>query len=130
MKPASHQDYRILARRRLPHFLFEYIDGGSYAEATLARNVDDLAAIALRQRVLRDVSAIDFSTEWFGRRLSMPVAFGPIGLAGMIARRGEVQAARAAESAGIPFCLSTVSACSLEEVAAAVTQPLWLQLYM
>lgn len=130
MKPASHQDYRILARRRLPHFLFEYIDGGSYAEVTLARNVDDLAAIALRQRVMRDVSAIDLSTDWFGRRLSMPVAFGPIGLAGMIARRGEVQAARAAESAGIPFCLSTVSACSLEEVAAAVTQPLWLQLYM
>lgn len=130
MKPASHQDYRMLARRRLPHFLFEYIDGGSYAEATLARNVDDLAAITLRQRVLRDVSAIDLSTEWFGRRLSMPVAFGPIGLAGMIARRGEVQAARAAESTGIPFCLSTVSACSLEEVAAAVTQPLWLQLYM
>src|SRR3546814_20859884 len=76
MKPASHQDYRMLARRRLPHFLFEYIDGGSYAEATLARNVDDLAAITLRQRVLRDVSAIDLSTEWFGRRLSMPVAFG------------------------------------------------------
>src|SRR3546814_6422086 len=93
----------MLARRRLPHFLFEYIDGGSYAEATLARNVDDLAAITLRQRVLRDVSAIDLSTEWFGRRLSMPVAFGPIGLAGMIARRGEVQAARAAESTGIPF---------------------------
>jgi L-lactate dehydrogenase (cytochrome) len=130
MKAASISDYRDLARRRLPPFLFEYIDGGSYAERTLARNRSDLADIALRQRVLRDVSSIDLSTELFGQTLSMPVGLAPIGLAGMNARRGEVQAARAAEAAGVPFCLSTVSACSLEEVRVGVRRPFWFQLYM
>lgn len=128
-RAASTLDYRALAKARLPHFLFEYIDGGSYAEVTLARNVADLADIALRQRVLTDVSALDLSTELFGQRQALPVALAPIGLAGMNARRGEVQAARAADRAGIPFCLSTVSACPLAEVAAAVT-PFWFQLYM
>src|SRR5579871_6829565 len=94
-KAASVGDYRALARRRLPRFLFEYIDGGSYMETTLARNVADLQAVALRQRVLRDVSSIDLSTEIFGQRLTMPVVLAPIGLAGLSARRGEVQAARA-----------------------------------
>ena len=130
MKAASVLDYRELAHRRLPRFLFDYIDGGSYAEVTLRRNVADLALIALRQRVLRDVSAIDLSTTVFGQNLSMPVVLAPIGLAGLTARRGEVQAARAAESAGIPFCLSTVSACPLPEVAKGVTKPFWFQLYM
>ena len=130
MKAAAVSDYRELARRRLPRFLFEYIDGGSYAEVTLRRNVADLEAIALRQRVLRDVSAIDLSVELFGQRLAMPVALAPVGLAGLNARRGEVQAARAAEAAGVPFCLSTVSACPLAEVAAGVTRPFWFQLYM
>jgi len=130
MKAAAVIDYRELARRRLPHFLFEYIDGGSYAEVTLGRNIEDLARVALRQRVLRDVSELDLSTELFGQQLSMPVALAPIGLAGMNARRGEVQAARAAEAAGVPFCLSTVSACPLEEVCAGVEKPLWFQLYM
>src|SRR6201995_3552566 len=105
MKAASTIDYRELARRRLPHFLFEYIDGGSYAETTLRGNVAALEKIALRQRVLRDVSALDLSTPLFGQRLALPVALAPIGLAGLAARRGEVQAARAAEAAGIPFCL-------------------------
>jgi L-lactate dehydrogenase (cytochrome) len=130
MKAASVLDYRELARRRLPHFLFEYIDGGSYAEATLRGNVAELEKIALRQRVLRDVSALDLSTTLFGQRLAMPVALAPIGLAGLTARRGEVQAARAAEAAGIPFCLSTVSACPLGEVKRGVTKPFWFQLYM
>ncbi|NJR77724.1 FMN-dependent L-lactate dehydrogenase LldD [Sphingomonas corticis] len=130
MKAASTLDYRELARRRLPRFLFEYIDGGSYAEQTLRRNVADLADIALRQRVLNDVSRLDLTTQLFGSRLSMPVALAPIGLAGMNARRGEVQAARAARDAGVPFCLSTVSACPLDEVAAAVADPFWFQLYM
>lgn len=128
-KPLSVADFRELARRRLPHFLFEYIDGGSYAEITLRRNVEDLQSIALRQRVLRDVSDIDLSTRLFDRTLAMPVVLGPIGLAGMNARRGEVQAARAAEAAGIPFCLSTVSACSVDEVAAGTSAPFWFQLY-
>ncbi|WP_347271460.1 alpha-hydroxy-acid oxidizing protein, partial [Rhizorhabdus histidinilytica] len=102
MIAASAIDYREAARRRLPHFLFEYIDGGAYAEVTLRRNIADLEAIALRQRVLRDVSGIDLSTELFGQKLAMPVALAPIGLAGLTARRGEVQAVRAAEAAGIP----------------------------
>ncbi|MCH7860572.1 FMN-dependent L-lactate dehydrogenase LldD [Sphingomonas sp. NPDC092331] len=130
MKAASISDYRELARRRLPRFLFEYIDGGSYAEVTLGRNVADLEAVALRQRVLRDISDIDLSTSLFGQRLAMPVALGPVGLAGLNARRGEVQAARAAEAAGVPFTLSTVSACPLAEVAGAVGTPPWFQLYM
>lgn len=130
MKAAAVIDYRELARRRLPHFLFEYIDGGSYAEVTLKRNVEDLAQIALRQRVLRNVSELDISTTLFGQKLSMPVMLGPIGLAGMNARRGEVQAARAAEKAGVPFTLSTVSACTIGEVCAGVQNPYWFQLYM
>ena len=130
MIAASVSDFRELARRRLPHFLFEYIDGGSYAEVTLRRNVADLEAVALRQRVLRDMSSLDLTTSLFGQKLAMPVALAPIGLAGMNARRGECQAVRAADKAGIPFTLSTVSACALSEVAAAATQPFWFQLYM
>jgi L-lactate dehydrogenase (cytochrome) len=130
MKAAAVVDYRELARRRLPRFLFDYVDGGSYAEVTLKRNVSDLEQIALRQRVLRDVSNIELSVELFGHKTAMPLVLAPVGLAGMYARRGEVQAARAAEAAGVPFCLSTVSACPLAEVVAGVTRPIWFQLYM
>ena len=130
MKAACVQDYRELARRRLPKFLFEYIDGGSYDEVTLTHNIADLRAVELRQRVLRDVSQIDLSTRLLGRELPMPVALGPIGLAGLNARRGEVQAARAAQAAGVPFTLSTVSACSLDEVTRSVDSAIWFQLYM
>jgi L-lactate dehydrogenase (cytochrome) len=130
MKAAAVVDYRELARRRLPRFLFDYIDGGSYAEVTLRRNITDLEQIALRQRVLRDVSSIELSVELFGHKTAMPLVLAPVGLAGMNARRGEVQAARAAEAAGVPFCLSTVSACPLAEVVAGVTRPIWFQLYM
>ena len=130
MKIASVQDYRELARRRLPHFLFEYIDGGSYEEVTLRRNLHDLREVVLRQRVLRDVSTGDLRSNLFGQELAMPIVLGPIGLAGMNARRGEVQAARAATRVGVPFTLSTVSACALEEVAEASATPFWFQLYM
>ena len=130
MSTAAVSDYRELARRRLPRFLFDYIDGGAYDEVTLRRNVADLEAIALRQRVLRDVSQLDLGTELFGQRLSMPLALAPVGLAGMYARRGEVQAARAAKAAGVAMCLSTVAVCSLEEVAQAVPGVVWFQLYM
>jgi len=130
MIAASALDYRELARRRLPRFLFDYIDGGSYAEVTLGRNVDDLRNIALRQRVLNDVSQIDLSTTLFGQKMALPIALAPIGLAGLNARRGEVQAARAAEKAGVPFTLSTVSACSLDEVRNGTSAPFWFQLYM
>jgi L-lactate dehydrogenase (cytochrome) len=127
-KAASVSDYRALAKARLPHFLFEYLDGGSYDEVTLRRNVEDLRSVALRQRVLRDVSSIDLSTELFGQRWAMPVGLSPVGLSGLYARRGEVQAARAAAAAGVPFTLSTLSACSIAEVAKAA--PLWFQLYI
>lgn len=130
MKPPSVADYRELARRRLPPFLFEYIDGGSFDEVTLEANRADLRSVALRQRVLRGGPEIDLSVELFGQKLSLPLALAPVGLAGMNARRGEVQAARAAEAAGVPFTLSTVSVCSLSEVAARTTRPFWFQLYM
>lgn len=125
---ASISDYRELAKVRLPHFLFEYLDGGSYDEVTLRRNIEDLRSVALKQRVLRDVSTIDLTTDLFGQRWSMPVGLGPVGLSGLYARRGEVQAAKAAAAAGVPFALSTLSACSIAEVARAA--PLWSQLYI
>lgn len=130
MKAAAPTDYRAIARRRLPHFLFEYLDGGSYGELTLARNSSDLDSVALRQRVMRDISKIDLSTSLFGQQLAMPIALAPVGLAGLYARRGEVQAVQAAERAGVPFCLSTVSVCPIDEVARAASQPFWFQLYM
>jgi len=130
MTPACIDDFRELARRRLPRFLFDYIDGGSYDEVTMRRNVADLQQLPLRQRVMRDVSNIDLGTMLLGRPASLPVALAPIGLAGLYARRGEVQAARAAEAAGVPFILSASACCGIEEVAAAVTQPLLFQLYM
>jgi L-lactate dehydrogenase (cytochrome) len=128
--PGSVGDYRELARRRLPRQLFDYIDGGAFAESTLTANVADLAAVHLRQRVLRDVSGLTLATTVLGQPLSMPVVLGPVGLAGMFATRAEVQAARAAESAGVVFCESTVSICGIEEVAAACAEPVWFQLYV
>ncbi len=129
MTPACVADYREAARRRLPKVLFDYIDGGSYGETTLAANTGDLAALTLRQRVLRDVSKLSMGTEVFGQTLAMPVVLAPVGLGGMYARRGETQAARAAKGAGVPFSLSTVALAGIEEVAKAATAP-WFQLYM
>ncbi|WP_277964157.1 FMN-dependent L-lactate dehydrogenase LldD [Pseudomonas sp. RIT-To-2] len=127
---SASTDYRAAAQRKLPPFLFHYLDGGAYAERTLRRNVDDLADIALRQRVLRNMSELSLETRLFGETLAMPAALAPIGLAGMFARRGEVQAAQAAEARGIPFTLSTVSVCPIEEVAPAIQRPMWFQLYV
>lgn len=127
---SSTTDFREGARRRLPPFLFHYADGGAYAEQTLRRNVSDLADLALRQRVLKNVADISLSTNVLGQEMAMPLAIAPVGLAGMYARRGEVQAARAAEKAGIPFTLSTVSVCPIEEVQNAVSKPIWFQLYV
>ncbi len=127
---ADVADFRTAARRRVPHFLFEYIDGGSYQQVSLARNIEDLAGVNLDQRVLRDVSALDPSVTLFGQKLALPLVFAPVGLAGLNARRGEVQAARAANAGGVPLCLSTVSACSIEEVATGSGRPPWFQLYM
>jgi len=127
---ASTTDFRAAARARLPRFLFDYADGGSYAERTLHRNVADLSDIALRQRVLRDVATIDLSTTLFGRKMPLPVALAPIGIAGMYRRRGETLAARAANAHGLPFTLSTVGLCGMEEVRRASDGPLWFQLYV
>lgn len=123
-------DYMAAARRRLPPFLYHYAAGGSYAERTLRQNVEDLGGIALRQRVLRDMSGLDLGCRLFGESLSLPVILGPVGLTGMYARRGEVQAASAADRHGIPFVMSTVSVCPIEEVAPAISRPMWFQLYV
>lgn len=130
MIPANVDDYRTRARQRLPRFLFEYLDGGAFAETTLRANCRDLQRIELRQRVLRDVSRVSTETELLGRHFSLPLILAPVGIAGLYARRGEVQGARAATTAGIPFCLSTVSACALDEVRAGTDTPFWFQLYM
>ena len=127
---SSTTDYRAAAQKRLPPFLFHYIDGGAYAEKTLARNVDDLANVALRQRVLKDMSQLDTSIELFGEKLSLPVTLAPVGLTGMYARRGEVQAAMAADQKGIAFTMSSFSVCPIEEVAPKLNRPMWFQLYV
>ncbi|CAI8835638.1 FMN-dependent L-lactate dehydrogenase LldD [Pseudomonas sp. IT-P218] len=127
---SSASDYREAARRKLPRFLFDYIDGGAYAEHTLRANSADLADVSLRQRILKNVEALSLETTLFDQRLSMPIVLAPVGLTGMFARRGEVQAVKAAENKGIPLCLSTVSVCSIEEVRANTQQPIWFQLYV
>ena len=128
--PASASDYRELARRRLPRQLFDYIDGGAYEEVTMRSNVSDLQEVLLRQVVMRDVSVRDPAVEVLGQRLAMPVVLAPVGLGGMFAPRAEVQAARAAEAAGLAFIESTLSICSVEEVARATSKPPWFQLYV
>jgi len=130
LAPASYEDYRELARKRLPRQLFDYIDGGSFNEVTLAANRDDLDGLRLRQRVLRDVSERSLATSVMGEQLSLPLILAPVGFGGMFAKRAEVQAARSAERAGISFCESTLSICSIEEVATASTRPFWFQLYI
>src|SRR5436305_10515222 len=128
--PATVLDYRELARRGLPRQLFDYVDGGAYEEQAMRANVADLERVLLRQIVMRDVSRRDHAVEVLGQRLALPVILAPVGLGGMFARRAEVQAARAAEATGIPFIESTVSICSIEEVAGATTTPPWFQLYV
>lgn len=128
---SSITDYRLAAQKKLPPFLFHYIDGGAYVEKTLRDNVNDLSCIALRQRVLKeDMSTLSLSTSIFGETLDLPIVLAPVGLTGMYARRGEVQAAKAAAAKGIPFTLSTVSVCPIEEVASAIDRPMWFQLYV
>jgi ribulose-5-phosphate 4-epimerase/fuculose-1-phosphate aldolase len=127
---ASVSDFRAAAKARLPHFLFEYIDGGSYDEVTLQRNVEDLRGVTLRQRVMRDVSTLDLTANLFGPKLVIARRLGPVGMSGMYARRGEVQAARAASTAGVPFALSTLSSLLGPRSRRQLKSPFWLQLYM
>jgi L-lactate dehydrogenase (cytochrome) len=128
--PATVLDYRELARRRLPRQLFDYVDGGAYEESTMRANTADLERLLLRQVVMRDVSERDPAVEVLGERLALPIVLAPVGLAGMLAPRAEVQAARAAQAAGVPFVESTVSICGVEEVARATERPPWFQLYV
>ena len=127
---SSTSDYRKAAQAKLPPFLFHYIDGGSYNEHTLKRNCEDLSSIALKQRVLKNMSDIDITTKVFGESFALPIALSPVGLTGMYSKRGEVQAALAAEQKGIPFTMSTVSVCPIEEVAPKLKRPMWFQLYV
>ncbi|MCF5164447.1 FMN-dependent L-lactate dehydrogenase LldD [Pseudomonas congelans] len=127
---SSASDYRAVAKRKLPRFLFDYIDGGAYAEHTLRANSSDLSGISLRQRVLKNIDNLSLETRLFGESLAMPIILSPVGLSGMYARRGEVQAAKAAANKRVPFCLSTVSVCSIEEVASQSKQAIWFQLYV
>jgi L-lactate dehydrogenase (cytochrome) len=124
------EDLRQLARRRVPRAFFDYADRGSYAEETLRANREDLLRLKLRQRVLVDVSQRDLTTRIIGEPASLPLSLGPIGLCGMQHGDGEILSARAAQAAGIPFALSTMSICSIEDVAAAVDKPFWFQLYV
>jgi L-lactate dehydrogenase (cytochrome) len=124
------EDMRLLARRRVPKMFFEYADRGSYGEETLRINRTDLARIKLRQRVLVDVAERDLATTIVGQPASLPIALAPVGLCGMQWGDGEILACRAAQAAGIPFCLSTMSICAIEDVAAAVAAPFWFQLYV
>ena len=128
--PVTAADYGRIARRRLPRFLADYIDGGAGEEITVSRNVEALREINLRQRVMRDVSAIDTGTTLLGQPMSMPLVLGPVALAGMYRRRGEAQAAKGAVRAGVTFTTSTMGICSPEEVQAAAGGASWFQLYM
>jgi L-lactate dehydrogenase (cytochrome) len=123
-------DLRALAKRRVPRAFFDYADAGSYAEETLRANRADLEKVKLRQRVLRDVDKRDLSTTIVGQKTELPLALAPIGICGMQHGDGEILAARAANAAGIPFCLSTMSICSIEDVAEATGKPFWFQVYV
>lgn len=126
----SVKDYRLLAKKRLPPFLFDFIDGGAFNEVTMGLNSSDYQAIQLKKRVLKNVAGVDTGTTILGQKLSLPIVLAPIGFAGVYARRGEVQAAKAAKQAGVPFSLSTVSICSIDEVSQATREPFWYQFYM
>jgi L-lactate dehydrogenase (cytochrome) len=124
------EDLRQQARRKVPRAFFDYVEAGSYAQQTLHANRADLERIKLRQRVMIDVSARDASTTVLGRKVSLPLALGPVGMTGLQRGNGEILAARAARAAGIPYTLSTISICSIEDVARATGSPFWFQLYV
>jgi L-lactate dehydrogenase (cytochrome) len=126
----SIADLRALARRRVPRAIFEYADRGSYDELTIARNRADLQAIQFRQRVMRDLSQLSVASTMLGVPVTMPLAIAPTGLTGLFYGDGEIHGARAAQAFGIPFCLSTMSICSIEDVHDAVQAPFWFQVYL
>jgi L-lactate dehydrogenase (cytochrome) len=131
VRPITHiEELRVLAQRKLPRAVFDFIDRGSYDEVTMKANRADLADIRFRQRVMVDVSESSLSTNILGERASLPIALAPTGLAGLLYRDGEIAAARAAEASGVPYCLSTMSICSIEDVQSATRKPFWFQVYL
>ncbi|HWJ74818.1 MAG TPA: alpha-hydroxy acid oxidase [Kaistia sp.] len=130
MMTTNVEEFRVLARRRLPRMFFDYLDGGAFSENTLRRNRTDFDKLVLEQRVLRDISRRDLSHTFLGQRSKLPMMLAPIGFCGMMCADGEVKAARAAEAAGIGMCLSTFSIASVEKVAASVKRPIAFQLYI
>lgn len=130
VNPVTPLDYRDIAKKKLPRFLFDYVAGGANRGDTLRANVDDFSRFSLKQRVMRDVGNVDTSTTLLGQRTSMPLALAPVGMAGMMAQRGELIGASVANDVGIPFTTSTVGICSVEEIQQKTQQPFWFQLYM
>jgi L-lactate dehydrogenase (cytochrome) len=124
------EDLRQIHKRRVPKAFFDYVDRGSYAEETLHANRADLEKIKLRQRILVDISKRDLSTTILGEKASLPLILAPVGSTGMQYSDGEIHACRAAQAAGLPYTLSTMSICSIEDVAANVEKPFWFQLYV
>jgi L-lactate dehydrogenase (cytochrome) len=124
------EDLRALARRRVPRALFDYVDRGAYDEQTLRRNRADLDALQFRQRIMVDLAALSLESTLLGAKVAMPLAIAPIGLGGFVHGDGEIHGARAAAAFGVPFCLSTLSICSIEDVRAAVAEPFWFQVYL
>ncbi len=124
------EDLRILHRKRAPRMFYDYVDSGSWSESTYRDNESAFAKYRLKQRVLVDLSSRSIKSKMLGREVTMPVALAPVGLTGMQWADGEILAARAAENFGVPYCLSTMSICSIEDVANAVSQPFWFQLYV
>ncbi|MGV2101708.1 alpha-hydroxy acid oxidase [Rhizobium sp. 21-4511-3d] len=129
-KPLTIADLKTLARRRVPKMFFDYADSGAWTESTYRANESDFAKIKLRQRVLVDMTNRSLESEMIGQKVSMPVALAPTGMTGMQHADGEMLAARAAEEFGVPFTLSTMSICSIEDVASVTTKPFWFQLYV
>jgi L-lactate dehydrogenase (cytochrome) len=127
---ACIEDLRAVAERRIPRMFYDYVDSGSYTESTYRANEADLRQIRLRQRVGVDIGARNLTTVMAGRQVAMPVALAPTGLAGMMRGDGEILVARAAQRFNVPFTLSTMSICSIEDVAQNVTAPFWFQLYV
>src|ERR1022692_252474 len=129
-RAASVRDLRLIARKRLPRGVFDYIDGGAEDELTLRRNVEAFRRLEFRPRVLRDMGTVDPSTTLLGRSLPLPLVLAPTGFTRIAGPEGELAVARAAARAGLPYALSTLATRSIEEVAACSAGPKWFQVYV
>ena len=123
-------DMKKIARRKVPRMFFDYCESGSWTESTKRVNESDFSRARFKQKILVDMTNRNVATEIIGEKASMPLVLAPTGFCGMQHANGEIEAAKAAEEAGVPFCLSTMSICSMEQVAKEVSSPFWFQLYM